>query len=177
MPVCPFCMLLVSVSKRGFIYRHNIPATQKQCSATGLTIDGAKDYLERTPQSSIHEEQKMGMFDKPEYLTGDSGYAQPGQTFWLHAARLDGTVTVQGKEREQVKLQVSRDRDGERSIVFASGTGIVGQIRRMDEKDRAAMPMEVRLDQVPSKQGNPTNVLTPAATAPPAAVADDDIPF
>lgn len=120
----------------------------------------------------------MGMFDKPQYLTGkDDAFVQPGGTFWLHNARMDGTATVNGENREQAKLQVSHDRDGERVTVFTSGKGIVGQIRRMDDSDRAAMPMELRLDQIPSKQGNPTNVLTPAGQAPAAAVDEDDIPF
>lgn len=122
----------------------------------------------------------MGMFDKPQFLTGkdDNGFVQAGDVFWLHAARTDGTAIVSGKEREQAKLQVSHERDGEKVIVYTTGTGIVGQIRRMDSGDRANMPMELRLDQVPSKQGNPTNVLTPASQPPPTgAASDDDAPF
>lgn len=123
----------------------------------------------------------MGMFDKPQYLTGKNpgdGYVDPGDVFWIHQARLDGTANVAGTTRDQAKLKVSKERDGEQTIVFTSGTGIVGQIRRMDASDRQAMPLEVRLDQVPSGKGNPTNVLTPAAQEPPSRAPDeDDIPF
>jgi hypothetical protein len=121
----------------------------------------------------------MGMFDKPKYLTGKQGegFVQAGETFWLHRAKLDGTVTVAGETREQAKLEVSREKDGEHEIVFTSGMGIIGQIRRMDDSDRAQMPMELRLDQLPSTKGNPTNVLTPAAAPPATQVSDDDIPF
>lgn len=120
----------------------------------------------------------MGMFDKPQYLTGPNGYVGPGETFWLHKARLDGTVTVSGTQREQVKMEVSHERDGEREVVFTSGTGIVGQVRRMSATDIDNMPIEVRIDQVPSRQGNPTNVLS-LSSAPPAAstVDDSDISF
>lgn len=120
----------------------------------------------------------MGMFDKPQYMTGkNNGYVQPGDTFWIHQARLDGTANIAGETRDQAKLLVSRTKDGEQSVVFTSGMGIVGQIRRMDADDRAQMPIEVRLDQVPSKQGNPTHTLTPASQDAPVPVADDDIPF
>lgn len=106
----------------------------------------------------------MGMFDKPSYLTGNDGYAKPGDTFWLHNARVEGNATVGGESRPQAKLLVSRERDGEKTVVFTSGVGIVGQVRRMDAGDLAAMPVEVRLDAIPpQRQGNnPTNVLTPA---------------
>lgn len=117
----------------------------------------------------------MGMFDKPKYLTGkEDAFAQPGDVFWLHNARLDGEATVAGERRAQMKLLVSHEKDGEQIIVFTSGTGIVGQLRRMDQTDRAAMPIEVRLDQVPSGKGNPTNVLNPASASPPSEVDDDD---
>lgn len=122
----------------------------------------------------------MGMFDKPQFLTGREGaFVEPGETFWLHNARLDGQTNVRGQARDQAKLKVSKERDGEAVIVFTSGAGIVGQIRRMDDDDRRNMPYLVRLDQVPSTKGNPTNVLTPADQAPPssAVMADDDIPF
>ncbi len=118
----------------------------------------------------------MGMFDKPKYLTGDEGFVKPGESFWLHNARLDGTVTVNGAQRPQAKLAVSIGRDDPQEVVFTSGAGIVQQIGRMDADDRAALPMEVRLDQVPSKQGNPTNVLTPAHLPAPDAAADVDEP-
>ena len=116
----------------------------------------------------------MGMFDKPQYLTGkENAFAQPGDTFWLHNARIDGTANVAGQQREQAKLLVSYERDGERVAVYTSGTGIVGQVKRMDQSDRAQMPIQVRLDQVPSDKSNPTNVLTPAEQAPPSTAADD----
>ena len=122
----------------------------------------------------------MGMFDKPQYLTGDEGFINVGDTFWLHAAKVDGVTNVQGKEREQVKLLVSHESNGEKVTVFTSGAGIVGQVRRMDENDRRNMPMELRLDEIPSKHGNATRVLTPAGQAPPNAgggYADSEIPF
>jgi hypothetical protein len=120
------------------------------------------------------------MFDKPQYLTGkENPYVNPGDTFWIHNARLDGTTAkFSGEPREQAKLQVSRTRDGEKSIVFTSGRGIIGQVRRMDDGDRAAMPIEVRLDQLPNDEGNPTAVLTPAGRPPASTTAtSDEIPF
>lgn len=114
----------------------------------------------------------MGMFDKPQYLTGrEGGYVQPGDTFWLHNARIDGTSNIGGSgPRAQAKLKVSRERDGETCIVYTSGTAIVGQIGRMSESDRASMPMEVRLDSIaPTQAGrNATHVLTPAELPPPS---------
>jgi hypothetical protein len=117
------------------------------------------------------------MFDKPKYLTGEEGFVQAGDTFWLHNARLDGTVTVNGSEKPQVKLLVSRTKDENPEMVFTSGAGIVNQVSRMDGEDRQHLPMEVRLDQVPSKQGSPTNVLTPAGTPPPETIPDDEPAF
>lgn len=123
----------------------------------------------------------MGMFDKPQYLTGSDGFVSEGDEFWIHNARLDGTTTVGGTEREQVKMQVSREREGEKVIVYTSGAGIVGQVKRMDKTDRDAMPMHVRLDTLPATQPgrSGTNVLTPAnAPAPTGADAfGADIPF
>jgi hypothetical protein len=121
----------------------------------------------------------MGMFDAPQYLTGTNGFVSAGDKFWLHNARLDGTVTVQGKDRDQAKLAVSHDQNGEQVIVFTSGIGIVNQVRRMSHDDISNLPMEVRLDQAPSKQGNPTYVLSPASAPPPSTTpdGDSDIPF
>ena len=116
----------------------------------------------------------MGMFDKPQYLTGENGFASPGDTFWLHAARLDGTATVAGVTREQAKLLVSHTKDGDRVAVWTSGVAVVGQVKRMTAEDRSAMPMEVRLDQVDTGKGNPATVLTPAAMPAPAAGLDAD---
>lgn len=99
----------------------------------------------------------MGMFDAPKFLTAKEagkGYVEAGDTFWLHNAR----VEPDGK----AKLRVSHTRDGDAEIVFSSGKGIVGQVSRMDESDRGALPIEVRLDQVPSGKGSPTYVLTPS---------------
>jgi hypothetical protein len=125
----------------------------------------------------------MGMFDKPQYLTGkgDNAYVSEGDVFWLHNARIEGETNIGGNTRTLVKLKVSHERDGETAIVFTSGLGIVNQIRRMTADDRAAMPIEIRLDAIPStKPGhNPTHVLTPAGEPAPEATAatDDDIPF
>lgn len=125
----------------------------------------------------------MGMFDKPQYLTGkgDNAYVSEGDTFWLHNARVEGETTVGNQTRTLVKLKVSYERDGDTSIVFTTGMGIVGQVRRMDSDDRAAMPFEVRLDAIPAtKPGySPTHVLTPAGDPAPETVTttDDDIPF
>lgn len=120
----------------------------------------------------------MGMFDKPQFLTGgDDPFVRPGDTFWLHDAKLDGTVEMSGKTMDQAKLLVSRDLGGEQVTVFTAGIGVVNQVRRMNASDRAQLPLEVRLDQVPSKQGSPTNVLTPAAVAAPAAAAVADPEF
>lgn len=109
----------------------------------------------------------MGMFDKPRYLTGDSGFVEPGETFYLHNARIEGEVAIGKDVRPQAKLLVSKTEEGPKEVVFTSGSGITGQIKRMDASDRANMPMHVRLDQVPSNHGNPTNVITPADQEPP----------
>jgi hypothetical protein len=110
------------------------------------------------------------MFDKPQYLTGNNGegFVEPGETFWLHRARLDGTVKINDNERPQAKLLVSKDRNGDRIVVWTAGAGIVNQVKRFDQNDQASLPIEVRLDQIASGKGNPTNVLTPASAAPPA---------
>jgi len=121
----------------------------------------------------------MGMFDAPKYLTGGKEpFVSVGDVFWLHAARMDGTTNLNGKVQDQVKLLVSHDRNGEKEAVWTSGIGIVNQIRRMDATDQANFPMEIRLDEVPSKSNpnNPTRVLTPANQAPPSGI-DSDIPF
>ena len=116
----------------------------------------------------------MGMFDPQKFLTAKEagrGYVEPGDTFWLHNAR----VEPDGK----AKLKVSHTRDGEQEIVYSSGKGIVGQISRMDADDFAAFPIEVRLDQLPPRQSghSPTNVLTPANMPPAtASVTGGDVP-
>lgn len=122
----------------------------------------------------------MGMFDKPQYLTSNKsyeGYVQTGEKFWLHRARIEGTTTINGKVLDQAKMLVSHDRDGKQEVVFTSGMGITSQVKRMDADDMAAMPMELRIDEVPSKSGNATKIMTPADQLPPEAAADDDIPF
>lgn len=129
------------------------------------------------PQPLPQEQMTMSMFDKPMYLTGKEGFVDAGDTFWLHNARFEGTVKIAGNDRDQVKLQVSREREGEKVIVFTAGAAIVNQIKRMDANDRAAMPLEVRLDQVPSNQGSPTNVLTPANQPEPSAAGSDTADF
>lgn len=119
----------------------------------------------------------MGMFDKPQYLTGrEGGYVEAGDVFWLHNARVDGTVVINGTPRDQVKLLVSHTEDGEQTVVWASGVGIVNQVKRMSPQDRAALPMEVRLDAINTGKGNPAHVMSPA-DAPArtdSAGADDD---
>lgn len=135
--------------------------------AAKLNEHGGRIPLRSIPRL-VQEQMTMGMFDKPKYLTGKEGFIDVGDTFWLHNARLDGTTMVGGKEREQVKLLVSAERDSEQLVVYTSGAAIVNAIKRMDSKDRAEMPMELRLDEVPSKQGNPAKVLTPAGQAPPS---------
>lgn len=110
----------------------------------------------------------MGMFDKPQFLTGEGGLVSAGDTFWIHNAKIDGMVNVRGEMREQAKLRVSLHRDGEKVDVFTSGKGIVNMIKRIDAADRASMPFEVRLDEIPSGKGNPTRVLTPADQDPPS---------
>lgn len=132
-----------------------------ECAAA-LNQYGANIMLVTIPKPD-QEQLQMGMFDKPVYLTGDEGFVSVGETFWLHNAR----VEVGGKYGEQAKLQVSHDQDGEKLIVYTSGKGVVNQVKRMDGADRARMPMELRLDQVPSKEGSPTNVLTPQDQDPP----------
>lgn len=124
----------------------------------------------------------MGMFDKPQYLTGSdgSGYVEAGDTFWLHKAARAGTVNISGEARPQVKLKVSHTQGGEQSVVYTAGRAIVNQIERMDESDLAMFPVEVRLDEIPAKMSgrNPTNVLTPANIPAPASVGtDEDVPF
>ena len=122
----------------------------------------------------------MGMFDKPQYLTGkaDEGYVKVGETFWLFNGRLDGTVNINGKTVEQVKLLVSKTRDGEQVAVFSGGAGIINQVKRMNDNDRRNMPVEVRLDEIDTGKGNPAHVLTPAGQATPVAgVADEEVPF
>lgn len=121
----------------------------------------------------------MGMFDKPQYLTGDDGFVSAGDIFWLHNARIDGQVTINGVGKDQAKLLVSHEIDSERVAVFSSGAGIVNQVKRMESADRARMPFEVRLDQVPSKQGSPTYVLSPAADPAPSLDPGEqgEIPF
>ena len=121
----------------------------------------------------------MGMFDKPQYLTGKNGegFAQAGDTFWLHAAKIDGEVKVGDKTLPQAKLRVSKARSEETVDVYSAGAAIVNQVRRLDETDRASFPIEVRLDQLPSKQGSPMNVLTPANQDPPTAEADSPADF
>jgi hypothetical protein len=122
------------------------------------------------------------MFDAPMYLTGkdDKGFVKTGDIFWLHNARIEGTVTINNETRPQAKLKVSHTKDGETSIVFSAGVGIVGQVSRMDDDDRRAMPMEVRLDAIPSKVAgrNSTHVITPANQPEPmSAEGTEEIPF
>lgn len=133
----------------------------RQLNSLGATI-----ALHSVPPEFPKENQQMGMFDSPKYLTGDEGYVDEGDIFWLHNARTQGMVRIQGTDKEQVKLLVSREREGEKTVVLTAGAAIVNQVKRMDADDRAKMPMEVRLDKIPSRQGSPTNILTPADEPP-----------
>ena len=118
----------------------------------------------------------MGMFTKPKYLTGKrDAFVSPGETFWLHNARIEGEVRIGRDVRLQAKLLVSKTQDGPTEVVYTSGSGITGQVRRMTQEDLQNFPMEVRLDQVPSREGNDTNVLTPADQPPPTR-EDVDVP-
>jgi hypothetical protein len=119
----------------------------------------------------------MGMFDKPKYLTGDEGFVSTGDVFWLHNAKIEGTANVNGEARPQAKLLVSHLRDDVPVVVFTSGKGITGQVARMDASDRQAMPMEVRLDGLPSGKGNPTNVIVPADAPPQTSGGDFEAGF
>lgn len=119
----------------------------------------------------------MGMFDKPKYLTGDEGYVSEGDIFWLHNAKIEGSVTINGQNRPQAKLLVSRERDGERIAVFSSGAGIAGQVLRMDANDRSKFPIEVRLDGIPTGKGNPAHVMTPADQEPRSVASSDPTNF
>lgn len=118
----------------------------------------------------------MGMFEKPQYLTGKdgTGFVQVGEVFWLHNAKIEGTSTINGEQRTQAKLLVSHGKDDRPIIVFTSGKAITGMVARIDADDRAAMPIEVRLDALPSRQGNPTNVIS-RASDPPAGGGGDDL--
>jgi hypothetical protein len=109
----------------------------------------------------------MGMFDKPQFLTGENGFVEVGDTFFLHNARIDGTRPTANGPKPNAKLLVSKTREETPIVVYTTGTGISGQVSRMDANDRSGFPMEVRLDEVPSGKGNPTKVLTPADQPPP----------
>lgn len=142
-------------------------------AARGLNSLGASIQPMAIPVK-YHEGEsiQMGMFDKPQYLTGkENAFVQAGDTFWLHNARLDGQSNTPNGPRDQAKLLVSHERDGEKVVVYTAGAGIVNQVKRMDAADRAVMPLEVRLDQVPSGKGSPTNVITPADQEPPSGSA------
>lgn len=141
-------------------------------AGTKINLDGPEGAGRSIPTKQTRTRKRrsnqMGMFDKPQYLTGkgDGGYVQSGDTFWLFNARMDGSRTVGGTERATCKLQVSRTVDGPREIVYSSGAGIVNQVARMERTD---LPMEVRLDTIPSKTpgNNGTHVLTPATEPEP----------
>lgn len=131
--------------------------------ASSLNEHGAAIALQPVPIEFHKENTQMGMFDPIVYLTGaENNYVDQGDTFWLHNAKQNGMVVIGGSSKEQVKLLVSREKDGEQTVVYTAGSAIVNQVKRMDASDRARMPMELRLDSVPSKQGSPTNILTPA---------------
>lgn len=115
----------------------------------------------------------MGMFDDKLYLTGDNGIFEVGQPFILHDATTMGRpVTIQGRERSEVKLEVARmEAKGEVFSVFTSGAAIVNQVERMSAEDKSRFPMTVVVVEKPSGKGNPMNLIMPYEGR------DDDIPF
>ena len=142
-------------------------AVAKELNKYGATIPPHKIPQKENPQ--------MSMFDAPIYLTGkQDAFAQPGDTFWLHNAAMNGEVKIGTEMKPQVKLLVSHEQDGEKVKVLSAGAAIVRQIQNMDRDDLARMKgggIEVRLDQLPSKQGSPTNILTPADEPPPDSMS------
>jgi hypothetical protein len=168
MPICPMCEMVVTVTSKGYMRKHTTHLIGQLCPASGLSISGAKTYLELKGKPTI-----MGMFDKPQFLTGgENGLFEAGDTFWLHNARLDGEVVINGEKRTQAKLLVSRTRDSEQISVRSAGRGVVRQVSDIDQKDRSAMPIEIRLDAIPSGKGSPTIVMTPASQPPAGAIED-----
>ena len=121
----------------------------------------------------------MGMFDKPKYLTGEEGFATTGDVFWLHNAKIDGFTGIGNEQRAQAKLLVSFTRDGDKLVVWTGGRGITNQVRSMDASDRSAMPIEVRLDQIPAKSADrkPTFILSPADAPTINAITGDSPEF
>lgn len=109
----------------------------------------------------------MGMFSPKQYLTGTNGLFREGDQFTLHNAKIDGTVNTPNGEKPQAKLLVSpADAPDQKTVVFTTGAGIVGQIQRMADGD---LPAVVRLDAIPNTDPSrsATNVLTPADRPPP----------
>src|SRR5215831_4420720 len=69
-------------------------------AAGALNNHGASIPLITIPKG---ESLQMGMFDKPQFLTGQNGLVSPGDVFWLHNAKADGTSNTPSGPREQVK--------------------------------------------------------------------------
>src|SRR5947209_962545 len=66
--------------------------------ARQLNEHGASIALQVVP---IQEIEQMSMFDKPQFLTGkENPFVQPGDSFWLHNARIDGTANTQNGPRD-----------------------------------------------------------------------------
>lgn len=177
----------VEIGNRGFIDEVNDLRWDLHCAlkahdpvrynyaARQLNGHGATIALLPVPPQFPQENPQMGMFDSPVYLTGnENGFADVGDTFWLHNARIAGMVRISNQDKEQAKLLVSHERDSEQVVVYSAGAAIVNQVKRMDASDRAGMPMEVRLDQLPSRQGNPTNIMTPADQPAPTGARSGD---
>jgi hypothetical protein len=124
------------------------------------------------------------MLDPKTWLTGDKGVVKAGEIFRIHNARVDGTVTVNGQERTQVKLLISTEDNPEQQTVYATNVGIVNAIQRVDDTDRRAMRdggMMVKLGTRDTGKGNPAFILIPP-DAPTVqentpTASDDDIPF
>lgn len=83
----------------------------------------------------------MGMFDEKRYLTGKNGICQAGDTFHLHDAGIDGMVRQPGRDGQvpEAYLVISRNGTEDPIRVYTTGTAIVGQVQRIDAKDREAM--------------------------------------
>jgi hypothetical protein len=89
------------------------------------------------------------MFDDKKYLTGDNGEFKEGDEFTLVAARIAGTVKVNGQDRTEAKLTIL-DANGDELTVYTSGRGIVGAIERIDSND---LPARVKLSSKETRNG------------------------
>lgn len=105
----------------------------------------------------------MGMLDQKEYLTGTDGkgLVRTGDVFKITDAGIGGTVTIQGRPQQEVWLRIILP-DGSEHLAYTTGTAIVGQVQRMDSKDREKMSLGefyAKLGTVDTGKGNPANIL------------------